>query len=162
MVNGLGAIIDEAERGFLSIDDLRELHSDMEDLTCVIVTTPARNKVVNELIHLAKAIAEGAEDPTILDNIEKIGLEIISIDEGGTYVDSTDGQVFVKLSWDEMSEMANFEVNGICTTSGCFEPVMPTPFTDKDGNNIPHPSGLCMDCYQSHKQDLRDGKELIE
>ena len=152
LVNGLGAIIDEAERGFLSIDDLRELHSDMEDLTCVIVTTPARNKVVNELIHLAKAIAEGAEDPTILDNIEKIGLEITSIDEGGIYVDSTDGPVFVP----------HFEGKGRCTTSGCLEPAMPTPFTDEDGNIIPHPSGLCIDCYQSHKQDLRDGKELIE
>ena len=101
---------------------------------------------------MAKAIGEGAEDPTILDNIEKIGLEITSIDEGGIYVDSTDGPVFVP----------HFEGKGRCTTAGCLEPAMPTPFTDKDGNTIPHPSGLCRDCYQSHKQDLRDGKELIE
>jgi len=33
-------------------------------------------------------------------------------------------------------------------------------YKDPNCENIsfPHPSGLCMDCYQEYKQDLRDGK----
>lgn len=153
LVNGLGAIIDEAERGFLSIDDLRQLHEEMDDLSCVIVTTPNRNQIVNELIHSAKAIGDGAEDPTILHNIEKMGLELTAIDDNqpfqknGVYVDSTDGPVFV---------------TDRCTTLNCFKTPMLTPFSDEERKPIYHPSGLCHDCYRTHKQDLRDGKELIE
>jgi hypothetical protein len=41
----------------------------------------------------------------------------------------------------------------LCTTWKCEEEQMMGGL---------HPSGLCMTCYQKHKQDLRDGKELME
>jgi hypothetical protein len=42
-------------------------------------------------------------------------------------------------------------MNVRCTTAGC-----------DNAQIIHHPSLLCWYCYQKHKQELRDGKELIE
>lgn len=47
------------------------------------------------------------------------------------------------------------ETNQICTTFECNELV----WLHLVGG---HPSGLCRSCYHKTKQDLRDGKEMVE